>query len=113
MIERFWLEALLFAGAAFAVSYGLTRAAVRVLPRLGLVSTPDPNHPEPVPLSGGIAVWIAVGLSLLFLGASGHPVGSIGLIFVGSTIRRIVKLTPAIPIVPQTPAMKPRSAVII
>ena len=84
-MERFWVEALVFAGTAFAVSYGLTRVAIRVLPRMGLVSTPDPNHPQPVPLSGGIAVGIAAGFSMMLLGGSGHDVGDIGLIFLGAT----------------------------
>ncbi len=85
MIERFFVDALVYPGAALLISYALTRVAIQVLPRLGLVSTPDPNHPAPVPLGGGIAVWIAAGIALMFLGGSGHAIGSIGVIFLGAT----------------------------
>ena len=43
-MERFLIDALVYSGAALVVSYALTRVAIRVLPRLGLVSTPDPNQ---------------------------------------------------------------------
>jgi len=71
---------------ATVLSFVLTRLGVRVLPRLGLVSAPDPNHLEPVPLSGGIAVWIAVGTSLMVLGGMGHDIRSIAVLFVGASV---------------------------
>lgn len=68
------VEAALFAAGAGLASYLLTHAAARVLPRLGLVSAPDPNHPKPVPVGGGIVLWAVVFASLSFQAIMGHPV---------------------------------------
>ena len=79
------LEAALYCLAAALATFGITKLAVGVLPRIGLVSTPDPNHPEPVPLGGGIALWLVVAGALMTLGGTGHDVRSVGVIFLGAT----------------------------
>lgn len=79
-------EALVFVAFAALMSFALTRTAIRVLARIGLVSVPDPNHPEPVPLGGGIAVWTTVGASLMLLGGIGHDVREVALLFLGSSV---------------------------
>lgn len=71
------VEAALFAAGAALAGYLLTHAAARVLPRLGLVSAPDPNHPKPVPVGGGIVIWAVVFASLSLLAALGYPAKSL------------------------------------
>jgi len=53
-------------GLAFGLSAGLSRAARRIAPRLGLVDHPGGRkaHREPTPLGGGVAIWLTVGLLL-------------------------------------------------
>ncbi|HSW31957.1 MAG TPA: hypothetical protein VLH75_20905 [Longimicrobiales bacterium] len=79
-------DVLLFGGIAALASYGLTQAAIRVLPRVGLVSAPDPNHPHPVPVGGGIAIWLALGVVLVALAATGHQVSGVGLPLLGASV---------------------------
>lgn len=79
-------DILLFGGVAALVSRVLSGVAVRVLPRLGLVSAPDPNHPHPVPVGGGIPIWLSLGIVLVALMATGHDVSGVGLPLVGASI---------------------------
>ncbi len=79
-------DVLLFGGIAALASYGLTQAAIRVLPRVGLVSPPDPNHPRPVPVGGGIAIWMTLGMVLVVLAATGHQVAGVGLPLLGASV---------------------------
>ena len=72
--------------AALGVSWGLTRALRSVLPGVGLVSAPDPNHPDPVPLGGGIAIWTTALGGMLALGALGHGVDELWLPFGGASL---------------------------
>lgn len=78
-------EVILFAGAATVGGYALTLLAIRVLPRVGLVSASDPNHPEPVPVGGGIALWLVVMGGLVAMAATGHDVRGLGTPLVGAT----------------------------
>jgi len=75
---------LLIGGVAFAVPFALsvlfTALAMRVSPRLGLVDTPGGRkaHERPMPLGGGVAIWLAWGLPLaaaLLLTRAGGPFG--------------------------------------
>ena len=66
-------EALWLAIAAAVSSFVVTQVLIPVLPRLGLVSAPDPNHPSPVPVGGGIALWIVSGAGLWVMALLGHP----------------------------------------
>lgn len=79
-------EALWLAAAAAVLSFVVTQVIIPVLPRLGLVSTPDPNHPNPVPVGGGIALWIVSGAGLLVMALMGHPIAELGKIFFGASI---------------------------
>lgn len=79
-------DLLLYPLAAAALSWALTLAALRVLPRVGLVSTPDPNHPRPVPVGGGVALWMAVLGCLVAVAATGHEMGPLGIPFAGASI---------------------------
>ena len=72
--------------AAAALAWVLTLAALRVLPRVGLVSAPDPNHPFPVPVGGGVALWMSVLGCLVTLAATGHEVGPLGVPFAGASV---------------------------
>ena len=78
-------DILVFGGIAALVSYGLTQVAIRILPRVGLVSAPDPNHPRPVPVGGGIAIWLTLGAVLVVLTITGHEVGGVGLPILGAS----------------------------
>lgn len=78
-------DILVFGGVAALVSYGLTQVAIRVLPRVGLVSAPDPNHPRPVPVGGGIAIWLTLGAVLVVLTITGHEVSGVGLPILGAS----------------------------
>ena len=51
-------DALFYPLAAALVALAFTKAAMELLPRVGLISLPDANHPQPVPVGGGIAVWM-------------------------------------------------------
>lgn len=79
-------DILLFGGLAGLVSHGLTRAAIRVLPRLGLVSAPDPNHPRPVPVGGGVVIWLTLGVVLVALSAAGRDVAGVALPLLGASV---------------------------
>ncbi|MDP2957408.1 MAG: hypothetical protein Q8N53_13375 [Longimicrobiales bacterium] len=78
-------DILVFGGVAALVSYGLTQVAIRVLPRVGLVSAPDPNHARPVPIGGGIAIWLTLGVVLVVLTTTGHEVSGVGLPILGAS----------------------------
>ncbi|MCC7519500.1 MAG: undecaprenyl/decaprenyl-phosphate alpha-N-acetylglucosaminyl 1-phosphate transferase [Verrucomicrobiae bacterium] len=55
--------------AAAVVSFVLCPLLAKLAPRLGLMDEPDEGHKQhgrPVPLVGGIAVWISVGVSQAF-----------------------------------------------
>jgi len=80
------VEAALYCLAAALGTFGLTKLAIGVLPRIGLVSAPDPNHPEPVPLGGGIALWLVVAGALMTLGGTGHDIRSVGTVFLGGSV---------------------------
>lgn len=80
------VEVLLLSLAAVAVGYALTYMAIRVLPRLRLLSKPDPNHPTPVPVGGGLVIWTVAGGAVLALWVLGHEVSSIVVLFLGATI---------------------------
>lgn len=79
-------DILIFGGIAALVSWALSQVAIRVLPRVGLVSVPDPNHPRPVPVGGGIAIWLTLGLVLVGLLATGHAVSGVGLPLLGASV---------------------------
>ncbi|GMV05454.1 MAG: glycosyl transferase [Gemmatimonadota bacterium] len=79
-------DILLFGGVAALVSWVLSRVAIGVLPRVGLVSAPDPNHPRPVPVGGGIAIWLTLGGVLVALVATGHDVSGVGFPLVGASL---------------------------
>ena len=78
-------EAALFAAGAGVASYLLTHVAARVLPRLGFVSTPDPNHRDPVPVGGGIVLWAVVFASLSFLAILDYPAKSLTQVVLAAT----------------------------
>ncbi|MBI4538246.1 MAG: hypothetical protein HY704_01880 [Gemmatimonadetes bacterium] len=78
--EGLWLA---FFGAA--ASYTLTAVAIHVLPRVGLRSVPDPYHPEPVPVGGGIAIWITAALGALLIALRGEASGAVLFLFVGAS----------------------------
>lgn len=59
---------------------------MEILPRFGLMSLPDANHPRPVPVGGGIAVWMAAAAALIAMVATGHAVRGLGVVFAGSTV---------------------------
>ena len=82
----FSLDLLLYPAAAAGLAWTLTLGALRLLPLVGLVSTPDPNHPHPVPVGGGVALWMAVLGCLVTLAATGHEVGPLGYPFVGASV---------------------------
>ena len=70
---------------AAVVSFTLCPFLVRLAPRLGLMDAPDAGrkkHGRPIPLVGGIAVWIGAGVALLWadprLLAAWVLVGSMG-----------------------------------
>ncbi len=79
-------EVAFYAGAAAVGSWALSRVAIGVLPRIGLVSAPDPNHPGPVPLGGGIAIWVVVGLLVTVMAVSGHAIAGVALPLAGATV---------------------------
>ncbi len=81
-----WTEALFVAVFAAVATFALTALAVRTLPKLGLVSAPDPNHPKPVPVGGGIAIWLVVGGLLMALGGTGHDVRRVATVFLGASV---------------------------
>lgn len=53
---------------------------------MGLLSLPDANHPGPVPVGGGIAVWMASAAVLIVMAARGHEVGGLGIVFAGASL---------------------------
>ena len=77
---------LLFPVLVALGAWGLTRAALELLPRVGLISLPDANHPRPVPVGGGIAVWMTAAAALIAMAATGHAVGGLGVVFAGATV---------------------------
>ncbi len=77
---------LLYPLVAALVCWGLTRALLELLPRFGLLSLPDPNHPNPVPVGGGIAVWMTAAAALIVMAATGHEVRGLGIVFAGSSV---------------------------
>ncbi len=79
-------EVALFGGFAALGAYALTQIAIRVLPRVGLVSAPDPNHPRPVPVGGGIAIWLVVCLCVLVMSVTGHAISGVVLPLLGATV---------------------------
>ena len=79
-------EVALYAGAAALGAYALTQVSVRVLPRIGLVSAPDPNHPHPVPVGGGVAIWLVVGACVVAMAVAGHEISGVGLPLLGATV---------------------------
>lgn len=77
------------AAVAASVSFALCPLLARAAPRFGLMDAPDEErkrHGHPIPLVGGIAIWLATGLalalmdraSLLLWGLVGS-MGSVGL----------------------------------
>ena len=82
MIPDFVLYPLL----AALVSLGFTKAAMELLPRFGLLSLPDANHPRPVPVGGGIAVWMTTAAALITMAATDQVVGGLGVVFAGATV---------------------------
>lgn len=80
------LEGLWLAFFALAAAYTLTAVATHFLPRWGLRSVPDPWHPEPVPVGGGIAVWIAVALGALLIALRGEMSGAVLGVFGGASV---------------------------
>ncbi|MCA9737523.1 MAG: hypothetical protein R3E98_07800 [Gemmatimonadota bacterium] len=81
-----WVETAIAATVSAVATFFLTGVAVRLLPRVGLVSAPDPNHPAPVPVGGGIAIWLVVGILLTALGGTGHDVGQVARVFLGASV---------------------------
>ncbi len=79
-------EVAVFAVLAALGAHGLTQVAMRVLPRVGLVSAPDPNHPRPVPVGGGIAIWITVVGGVLAMAVTGHDITQVGVPLLGASI---------------------------
>ena len=79
-------DLLIYPAVAALGSWGLTRAALELLPRMGLLSLPDANHPGPVPVGGGIAVWMASAAVLIVMAARGHEVGGLGIVFAGASL---------------------------
>lgn len=79
-------DILVFGGVAALISWALSQTAIRVLPRIGLVSAPDANHPRPVPVGGGIAIWLTLGVVLVGLAATGHDITGVGLPLVGASV---------------------------
>ncbi len=77
---------LLYPILAALGAWGLTKAAMELLPRFGLLSVPDANHPRPVPLGGGIAVWMTTAAALIGMAATGHAVGGLGVVFAGASV---------------------------
>jgi len=67
------LYVLLFVTAS-GMTYGLTRLMIWLAPRIGAVDHPSARriHQRPVPKLGGLALFVAIGLSLA-LGACLHP----------------------------------------
>ena len=53
---------------------------------MGVLSLPDANHPGPVPVGGGIAIWMASAAVLLVMAARGHEVAGLGIVFAGATL---------------------------
>lgn len=97
------VEAALFAAGAGLASYLLTHSATRILPRLGLVSVPDPNHPRPVPVGGGIVLWAVVFASLSLLTVLGHPVRPLADVVLAATVLFLAGLwDDARPMAPRT-----------
>lgn len=76
---------LILIGSLFA-GFGLTRVAQIILPRVGLVSAPDPNHPHPVPLGGGIVIWLTTLGGLLVMGAMRMNVSDLWIPFGGASM---------------------------
>jgi UDP-GlcNAc:undecaprenyl-phosphate GlcNAc-1-phosphate transferase len=79
-------DVILYPIGAALVTLAFTRTAMELLPRVGLVSLPDANHPRPVPVGGGIAVWMAIAGALITMAATGHEVGGLGVVFAGATV---------------------------
>ena len=79
-------DLLIYPAIAALGAWGLTRAALELLPRIGLLSLPDANHPGPVPVGGGIAVWMASAAVLIVMAARGHEVGGLGIVFAGASL---------------------------
>ncbi len=75
---------LILAGSLFA-GFGMTRVAQVLLPRIGLVSAPDPNHPRPVPLGGGIVIWLTTLGGLLVMGGLRMNVSDLWIPFAGAS----------------------------
>ena len=97
------LAALGFAGVAAVAGYFLTHAAVRALPRLGLLSRPDPNHPAAVPLGGGVVLWAVALLAFVAIGALGYPPAPLANVFAGATCLFVAGLwDDARPLAPRT-----------
>ena len=97
------LEALGFAGVAALAGYLLTHFAVRALPRLGLLSKPDPNHPVAVPVGGGIVLWAVALLAFVVIGVRGYPPAPLANIFAGATCLFLAGLwDDAYPLAPRT-----------
>ena len=97
------LAALGFAGVAAVAGYFLTHAAVRTLPRLGLLSKPDPNHPAAVPLGGGVVLWAVALLAFVAIGALGYPPAPLANVFAGATCLFVAGLwDDARPLAPRT-----------
>lgn len=67
------LYVLLFVTAS-GLTYGLTQMLIRLAPRLGAVDQPGARrvHQRPVPKLGGLALFLAIGISIA-LGAYLHP----------------------------------------
>lgn len=79
-------DVLIFPPIAALAAGLLTKAAMELLPRVGLLSPPDANHPRPVPVGGGIAVWMSAAGALIAMAATDHAVGGLGIVFGGATV---------------------------
>lgn len=62
--------------AAFALSLVFGLVLAKIAPRIGLMDTPDrPRkiHPRPVPLVGGLAIWLAVTMGMATISSVAAP----------------------------------------
>jgi UDP-GlcNAc:undecaprenyl-phosphate GlcNAc-1-phosphate transferase len=87
------MQYLLMAGSAFFLAVSATPIVKRLAVRLGLVDRPAARkmHTRPVPLMGGIAIYLAFVVTLALLGDRSYVRETIG-IFLGATLCSLVGL---------------------